>query len=896
MLEKNLQRKLLELIELKKYKECGALLPCELIYLKRLAACNFQLDTSIEDYDTSSKEESRAHDKAFQILIQIWLNNLLKCPFNFKACLSQEEFENLLNYTKENTGHALSKYENIALLANNMLNNGQEVLDMKKYEIMGVIFRVLDYFGILHQISIYNPNVATDGIEDHINTENIALSCLALKILANTANHKTAGGVFKTFVSKIMEADTQFSFVLCESIYTVIKYLDEEKVIDTLLSYISEGIFANEQIWINVLTVLSLMIVNKRSFKKEDNIQGDNCSAFIEQNDVKISKVIECDIKNYDTIEADIKISNAIEDDKKISNAIGDDKKISNAAEVAFSEKVSEKSADKANLDEILSLWRKLRSNIEISLFYDKEFIFSSQKLREVSIFVLWCLLQKIQFVEEGTVIKELACILDMLVVVSLFDSSLLCRRAAASSLIDFVMRFKINHRFIEVFADTVALIERHNLSLESVKRPENTLKIFLEHSNTARFKLYIVKKLDNPNEGIRLNAVMALKSVVDELCIERTDDINLLDSHLKIVAENEINVPDSIFTLEICDYSKHPKFEMLLRSYLSGCLKLDRKTLLSNIIKLGTARTIGINCKFSISGIINFVVKENIDDPSISAFKDELFAMINKNETTLIFNSGISDERIAKCYLNNLKKAQKVLETIRSARNAMLLGSLSESDRKELHMLIIPQLSNYSVGFDGDSGYYYRREAVLWLFVCMARHDHKNNNRQISKNISLLPDTSNSENDEKYAAIIRLMSDKSKKLRDEIVSLLLIFNYFDLYSGLEIFDYLKSKTEMLESEILGSLKAQPIRLFPFKRSICCEFITFIHDFFTFYKEEKLSMSTEEAYFTALERTISKSMNARWKNEFVQGLSNAYASGDTITRKIVGGIQERLAI
>lgn len=458
-------------------------------------------------------------------------------------------------------------------------------------------------------------------------------------------------------------------------------------------------------------------------------------------------------------------------------------------------------------------------SFVQRALLHDKEFAPKSINLRETALFFVWCCARSgyamdlaagkgtgsgkendpgsnrsdvtAACADDGRLSGLLEGIIRTVVIISLFDRDFKCRRAAAALLDEFVGRCA-EERLVALFGNQMAGIAL--IDQASVKRADACVEIFKRLEYKEKYRAHVTGMLYHYTRTVREQAAVLIAQYYDASEVEaRYETLPEIDGYNLLVYHNNRENKEKIFVEKAFDAGSLLKVrngECAVQSYLKICAYADGETLKRCLLFL-------INRNSNFCDEIADAVHHLRGD---AEFCRTIFALANKNECALIANSqnSLFSEKFAEICKKNLATRKNAVATIRALRR-------HDSDLREC---VVAFLDDYTVDAGGDTGYFLRRESLLYMLA-----------RGYCTSI------------EQY--LIRFAADKSKRLRDEIMCYLLSGQFGEFVSDFSYLGQARAQCGYIHHALLHSA-AQ------FK------------EFFIKHRELAASVSNDEAYFTAL--------------------------------------------
>lgn len=599
-------------------------------------------------------------------------------------------------------------------------------------------------------------------IED---TDTIQIKRYKIKIISFITERSSVKEDINVLLKFFNIDDTKLGWTIAKSIYRMSKFTDKSNLIKGFKKFLSDySIIPNEQCWINVMTILSFFILDGESI-------GD--FQFIEQ-----------------------------------------------------------------------------------ALKYDNEFCRKRTQLKETALFLLWALLRNNKLLISSNSKSDTTCenfsplrLFNLIIYKALFDFEFVVRRAAASVVQELVGRY-------DIFRNDPAI---YKIIPENVKRRIKSIELFDQIFKKEQYFEFFENSLYSYDEESRnIGSILASKyldfkkiNVLYKHTIEIDGTHRLiyrLLKNLNKINDNGINQADGLESnstidntdmIETKSYSTQNGFCHLNSS------SMDHHDLTSSSVNLPIAHS--YSKKDVISFFSPFVGKfilnsANFKFPnmnyscisflSIAPYfsyilnvKDNLFFLATKNflprnlyrASKYCFNDKVFSKKIFENFhknqafilmnSNNFSYREQItdmnLEFIKQKKNVDICVyalQLLEAFDLKVQNVIFQLLEDYSISYCGDSGYYNRR-AALEYFCCLyetLNHQKSDNNEvqdiegcNVESNFEDLKISnffSNQNTDgtqvspkkginsivhiEKY--IIRYLCDKSRKLRDDVLKVLL--------------------------------------------------------------------------------------------------------------------------
>ncbi|ELA41775.1 uncharacterized protein VICG_01127 [Vittaforma corneae ATCC 50505] len=376
---------------------------------------------------------------------------------------------------------------------------------------------------------------------------------------------------------------------------------------------------------------------------------------------------------------------------------------------------------------------------VNIALSYDNEFVQKSSSLRESALFFVW------------SVVRSTACIaleqynldsvISRVVFMSLFDREFICRRAAANVLQEILGRMAVNENSLSKYPLLLEPETLFTINGSSVKRRPECLKSFSQIKHKTPFEPFVFNSLysfDKETREMSASAVAAyfdpFKVPIKYKTVSEVDGTHLLinecihnsnsgtehkcsngrnDQETTLCLSNIIDNFGSFinsFSLTNLTY-KIRNMDLAIESYLKIAKYFDLSVFFTNFIFL-------VNRNFSPVSMqgSSQVLFENPE------FSRRLFALINKNSTSVLVNSNnrLFKAEVLRKYTENLEKRILIQHSI----EAITLMKHFPLYDHPLISLIKDYLSDYSVDFNGDIGYFNRRASFLYFLEHYPKYD----------------------------------------------------------------------------------------------------------------------------------------------------------------------------
>lgn len=196
---------------------------------------------------------------------QYWLHVLLCCPFSVTKILKDQEIRALVMFliscSSIDAKHSKISAKNLAVLANNMyLEHAEVVYSCEEHTLWGEKIPLVFFFRFLKQLAIVGT-VDCRGIKitqsDSMVVKRYKLKIISYQTQKGVCDPQETLCIYRQFLN---ENDTKLGWTLSKCIYRVIRCVERQPVLESLLSETGK-IFANEQMWINVATLLAFCVL-----------------------------------------------------------------------------------------------------------------------------------------------------------------------------------------------------------------------------------------------------------------------------------------------------------------------------------------------------------------------------------------------------------------------------------------------------------------------------------------------------------------------------------------------------------------------------------------------------------------------------------------------------------
>jgi hypothetical protein len=370
------------------------------------------------------------------------------------------------------------------------------------------------------------------------------------------------------------------------------------------------------------------------------------------------------------------------------------------------------------------------------------------------------------------------------------------------------------------------------------LSRIETSIDFFERIENKEMYKASVIGMLYNYNYEKKKCGAYLIAKHYDSAALPSLD----LDEYLLLLYyTNTVSttIRHSDRSIDVRPILKLRNGENTIRSYLKIHPWVARDELTSNILVLVR------NNSPLITELIEIIRKLD----GCTEFAEHLYNLIDHGPCGLILNSvnRLYKDQVLSTYLRNLRSCRSVEHTIKSIR--LYCRYNGNHGIEEINPLIRKHLNNYTIDIHGDQGYYLRREALFYF---------------LSTNPSSV-----------LGHVIRFLSDKSRKLRNEVVLYLVSLERYRCYR--ENFSFcLSHKCNEEWSTVLD---------------------TDIFDtFFQRHSEYIQTLSPDESHFKGLIDMLGDPDESHLKGaidvsrlfmEFLVGILNTYSTSDKYIRSYV---------
>lgn len=211
-------------------------------------------------------------------IVMLWIMKLSMNPFDHFKMLKEKQIdilvEFLLDYLLEARQWPLKKYtlKTLAFLARCMLDNGCKFNDISSSTASHFI--ILDrkvseqqFFCFLKYLS-FITSVPREFLV--INQEDqIVTKRYKIKIISHLSTKETVVNDLNALFPMLNLENTKLGWTLCKSIYRMSRLVDKSTLICDLKALLRIRIFADEQCWINVLTIFAFFILDGEANLKD---------------------------------------------------------------------------------------------------------------------------------------------------------------------------------------------------------------------------------------------------------------------------------------------------------------------------------------------------------------------------------------------------------------------------------------------------------------------------------------------------------------------------------------------------------------------------------------------------------------------------------------------------
>lgn len=392
---------------------------------------------------------------------------------------------------------------------------------------------------------------------------------------------------------------------------------------------------------------------------------------------------------------------------------------------------------------------------VDIALKYENEFFNRGSLLKETAIFVVWALART------G---NDVSILTRRIVYTALFDINYSCRRAAASVIQELVGRNKM----LEDIPYSLTI------TTENIKRRLQNIAIFDEFTDKESYSSFFEQSLYSYDRVTREIAAILISKYADhtkitlryETVIE-IDGTNLLIN--QVLENTSIGCEDMKRTLNEFQLER---FGKLADSFILSNLNYKRRNMdlacesyLKIVKYFNYNATVKENLLFLAMKNFSPLILYRMSHPCFndSEFSKKIFDLFNKNSSFILMNA--NNQMFA---AEVGKKARENIKTGKFVDSCILSLQLSKAFDHETQLIVSECLNDYSVSFNGDIGSFNRR-AALEYFCSIDRQDCYVSSTNL---------------------FIRFLSDKSKKLRDDVLKAMLSAKFVQFQGCFPFIDY----------------------------------------------------------------------------------------------------------
>jgi len=700
-----------------------------------------------------------SEDQTVKLAILLWLPQILRNPFKLSKFIGNEEMGHLKSFLLKSLNETCCRqikkkiFLSIAFLACNNLRSensfdlstafsGIALSEKHTHEVFNLFFRlegenfyifgqkvhVIDFYSCLKQLSklISVP----DKYLPFCDSDSTIIKRYKVKIISHNAD----SGIeeLKKLISCLNFNDFKFGWTLSKSIYRMKRFIDKKAFVSDLKEMVSGQIFSDEQLWINVMTILSFFLLDDEDigdvnflsqallFDREFNTKAKYlreaalflCWCLVRK-DYGLKNIIHV-VVFVALFDRDLSCRRAAA--SIVQEFVGRNQQTKELLEL-FSCDDTENTCDYSGIVNILEEYNKSKvGSLEFSKIEILESILSKDNATNLKNGVL--------LISPESVKRPLTCLIIFYFIQNkgifrdlihnmLWSYNRIARIQASFVIANFYNIFEIKSDY-----STVYKIDGFNLLISRALS-------FFRSSLTSYSSILFSELQLTPN--IFLRKILDAQFTALNYSIERiSESYSFLLSKFVITPEfySLRNSKDAI------------------SSYLELYDIVDSSAFKTNLLFLA-AKGFSPDLMLKVFSRISFD-----DDPD---FAKKAFKVISRNETGLLVNTKnftFRQEAIIK-YKSNILKGIWPSQSIRA------LAEMEYFD-DEIFDKIFCLLEDYSTGYDGDAGYFNRLESMKY-FLKM-----KTLKIEVPKKFAI----------ENY--MIRFLSDKSKKLREAVLKKLL--------------------------------------------------------------------------------------------------------------------------
>lgn len=208
----------------------------------------------------------------YEIIIVLWIENLLKNPFDLASIISLDQIQTLKKFLIFQIKTLQSwKYKKVAikclsflgnqLLKDNALDcfyNGKTGFYLFKESVTEIIF----YCFLKNLSKLTKIDRSYTELKDN---DSITVKRYKIKIVSYLADRSTVVDNIKQLLQLINTEDSRMGWTISKSIYRMSKLVDKQSLISDLKKLVQNNIFADEQCWINTMCILSFLVLDNEN-------------------------------------------------------------------------------------------------------------------------------------------------------------------------------------------------------------------------------------------------------------------------------------------------------------------------------------------------------------------------------------------------------------------------------------------------------------------------------------------------------------------------------------------------------------------------------------------------------------------------------------------------------
>lgn len=728
----------------------------------------------------SSKE---SFDFTYSIVLVLWIENLLKNPFELTKVIDKSQVQTLkwfllsqlknikiFNYKKImlrclsflashlykdciETGDQRNNNNQIEFCSSDNPQSGKQKMGFigidnefichssdELFFIFNSQVSIVDFYCFLKYFSKLKK--FNRQFLKFLDSDTVQIKRYKIKIISFITERDTVINDINCLLQWINSDNTKLGWTISKSIYRMSRLVNKKTLINSLKDLLSESICAEEQLWINVMSILSFLV-----------LEGEN-------------------LGRIQFIERALCYENEF-----------------------YSKRTQLKETA------LFLLWTLVRSGLFYENKRDKESIDKNFNINGASDHIEhstdhridtldFCMNQEsIDEFDLKLNLFQSSAIANRVVFIALFDVDFITRRAAASVVQELVGRTKIFKNEPAIFKITPENIKRRKQSLEIFDEMAGKEKYFEFFENllysydreTREIGACLISKyLDLAKLRMRYQSSVEMDGIhILIKCMLSTDPKNLCscrESNTLKTIKNEVHIQDtedpqnnknsfnshkeffentlSTFILNNQNY-KHRNMHLACKSYLEiSEYFYQLNNTKENILFLASKG-------FSAFDLFK-ASKVYFDDP---VFSKKILDSFNKNSSFILMNSNnfLFKELVIGKNIKNIKEGKFVDVCIYALQ---LLKAYDVPIQIELSGF----LDDYSISYNGDVGYFNRRASLEYF--CALNEDNGKDCDNKSCNNSTDSCFKSIVNVENY--LIRFLCDKSRKLRDDVLKALL--------------------------------------------------------------------------------------------------------------------------